>query len=137
MAPHARRYRWLLRLLPRTFRDDWERDLVADWRDQERATTRPAAFWRRAIVDTVAVGLREYLVTAARNLGVAARRLRRAPAFTAAAVLTLALGIGATTGVFALVDAVLLRPLPWTAPDRVGLVWAVPPDGPPTWLSMP
>jgi putative ABC transport system permease protein len=137
LPPHARRYRWLLRLLPRTFRDEWERDLVADWREQEHATARPTAFWRRAIVDTIGVGLREYVVAAARNLGVAARRLRRAPAFTAAAVLTLALGIGATTGVFALVDAVLLRPLPWTAPDRVGLVWAVRPDGPPTWLSMP
>jgi putative ABC transport system permease protein len=137
VPPTAHRYRWLLRLLPRTFRDDWERDLVADWREQERASTRRVAFWRRAVADALGVGAREYVTAAARNLGVAARRLRRAPAFTAAAVLTLALGIGATTGLFALVDAVLLQPLPWASPDRVGLVWAVPPDGQPTWLSMP
>ena len=49
----------------------------------------------------------------------AARRLRRAPAFTVAAVLTLALGIGATTAVFSVVDGVLLRPLPFEDAERL------------------
>jgi predicted permease len=54
----------------------------------------------------------------------ALRFLRRSPGFTVAAVLTLALGIGATTAIFTLVDAVLLRPLDIGAPDRVLAVQA-------------
>jgi putative ABC transport system permease protein len=138
VAVPSRRHRWLLRLLPPSFREDVERDLVGTWRIEEReaiASGRP--FWRRAIADTLIVGAREYAAACVRNLGVALRQLRRTPGFFAAAVLTLAFGIGATTGVFTLVDAVLLRPLPWTSPDTVGLVWAVPPDGTATWLSVP
>lgn len=49
----------------------------------------------------------------------AARRLGRAPAFTTAAVLTLALGVGATTAVFSVVNGVLLRPLPFPKSERL------------------
>jgi putative ABC transport system permease protein len=47
------------------------------------------------------------------------RTLRRNPAFAAAIVLTLALGIGANTAIFSVYDAVLLKPLPYTDPDRI------------------
>ena len=139
MRDSRTRYRWLLRLLPPSFREDVERDLIATWQAEERDTASRArrGFWRRAITDTLAVGVREYVDACRRNLRVAARQLRRSPAFLAATVLTLALGIGATTGVFVLVDAVLLRPLPWRAPETIGLAWAVPPDGERTWLSRP
>src|SRR5213592_4499463 len=53
------------------------------------------------------------------DLRFAVRVLRRSPGFAATAIVTLALGIGATTAMFTLVDAVLLRPIDIPAPDRV------------------
>jgi predicted permease len=56
------------------------------------------------------------------DVGYALRQLRRAPGFTAAAVLSLALGIGANTAIFTLLDQVLLRPLPVKDADRLVLL---------------
>jgi hypothetical protein len=51
------------------------------------------------------------------------RLLYRSPGFTIAAVLALALGIGATTAIFSVLDRVVLRRLPYPDPDRLAMVW--------------
>jgi predicted permease len=58
----------------------------------------------------------------ARDLRFASRRLGKAPGFSLTVILTLALGIGATTAIFSLVEGVLLRPLPFRDPDRLVLL---------------
>ena len=53
----------------------------------------------------------------------AARRLWQSPVFSLTAILTIALGIGASTAIFSVTNAVLLRPLPYKDPERLVLPW--------------
>ncbi|HJR60368.1 MAG TPA: ABC transporter permease, partial [Vicinamibacterales bacterium] len=62
------------------------------------------------------------------SLRIALRSLRRTPGFTAVVVLTLAIGIGATTAIFSVVDAVLINPLPYPTADRLEVIWVTNPQ---------
>src|SRR5438445_111391 len=67
----------------------------------------------------------------------AARSLRRRPGFAAVCILVLAAGIGSACAVFALVDTVLLRPLPFADPDRLVWIWSARTDRAKAFFSLP
>jgi putative ABC transport system permease protein len=151
ISPGDRVYRWLLRAFPPGVREEFAADMVRQFREvRETAAGRPLALarlWMHATVDALWHGAAERWggraaisddsgrramerrrpwggVWSDVRLGV--RRLRKAPGFTVIACITLALGIGANSAIFSVVNGVLLTPLPFNEPERlVGLfqVW--------------
>src|SRR5579862_9689218 len=79
--------------------------------------------------------------TLIQDLRFAVRQMAKRPGFTTVVVLTMALGIGANAAIFSVLDAVLLRPLPYTHPEKLVKVWTrftgigLPNDQ--NWISAP
>src|SRR5262245_5119298 len=77
-------------------------------------------WWKESIRDMWSLGLLESVL---QDLRYASRSLLKTPGFAAAAILVLALGIGSATGIFSLLNAVILRSLPFPSPERLVLLW--------------
>jgi putative ABC transport system permease protein len=115
------------RLVPRWQRHDWRREWSAELHHYAMDAHEPGGVVHRS---TGAVADAVYLRSQAlqldllfRDVVLAGRNAFRRPGFTLLVVLTLALGIGVNSAVFALLDGVLLRPLPYRDPSRLVFVW--------------
>jgi putative ABC transport system permease protein len=119
-------YRWLLRLYPTSFRNEYgvEMSAVFTRRRREASTAGGvAALWLGAIVDTCANAALVHYDILRQDLRFTARTLRRAPGFALTSIVIISLGIGATTAAFSVTDFVLIRPLPFPDADRLVKVW--------------
>jgi putative ABC transport system permease protein len=136
-------YRALLKLYPTQFREAFALDLVEAFRDERRAADRNGtssiAFWFTTVHDVLTQACSERFASVWRmsehahqlltlrlmtfhDLRIAARTLRNNPLFALTAIVTIGLGIGSSTAIFSVVNAVLLQPLPYAHPDRLAIV---------------
>jgi predicted permease len=141
---------WAIRIIswivPRRIRGDW----VMEWEAELRAREMLLAEWRRLdrrskldLLRRVAGSFRDALLLQPKrleeevfqDLRFGARMLRKNPVSTAVAVLTLALGIGANTAIFSVINSVLLNPLPFKNSERLVWFWGVQPMLPQTSLA--
>ncbi len=118
-------FRALLSLYPGEFRDEYGREVALVFADRHRDAVGVGArlqVWFDAVTGVLREAPREHAHMLSQDLRFAWRVARRSPSFTATAIVTLALGIGANTAIFQLIEAVAFRPLPVARPYELAEV---------------
>jgi hypothetical protein len=148
---------WLERTIPRHLRESVLGDLEEEWRSRAAKRPRLASVWycRHAAALALRLGWFDLthkqphrdghpprqgdglMETLWNDVRFGARMLWRTPGFTLVAVLTLALGIGANTAIFSIVNAVLIKPLPLPESERLLSLNGLDPKGRPQFISFP
>src|SRR5258708_3810278 len=139
---------FLMRIFPADFRRTFGADMLATFDDRwrERASWplaartiadlfRSAALLHLAVLRQRGRGNRNrskkgdgLMIALAQDLRFAFRLLCRGPVFATVVIMVLAIGIGANSAIFSLLDAALFRPLPFTQPDQLVMLWEHPPN---------
>lgn len=122
-----RLYRWLLHLYPASFRAEYGEEMCAIYAQRRRAASSAPVLWVETFFEIFWNAARAHLDIFRQDVRYAARTLGRAPGFALTATVVAALGLGATTAAFTMVDHALLRPLPFAEPDRLVRMWEAPP----------
>ena len=115
-------FRALLKLLPAEFRGDYGREIETAFRDERREArgiTAVVSLWINVLGDILTTAPSEHWDILKRDARFAFRTALARPAHTATAILTLALGLGASVVMFSVVDGVLLAPLPYREPRQL------------------
>ena len=144
-------YSGLLRFYPAAFREEYGGQMLLAFAEQIREARRsgsrfkPALLWLEAAGDVLAIAPKEHFHVIAQDVRYALRGMAANPGFTAVAVLSLALGVGANTAIFGLWNGILHAPLPGIGhpeqlvtlsdPDAGGGMWHGTTDGERSWLT--
>ena len=129
MSRSERLFRSLLRLFPAEFRGDFGDEMTQTFSEHRQdvlargGTMALLALWRDTIRGIVTTAPREHLDVLRQDVRYGLRNLRRSAGFTAVAIAALAIGIGANTAVFSIVDGVLFKALPYPHPEQLVVVF--------------